>query len=262
MKDMKRDFFAAFIVACVTSLIWIVNPMPGWSEIVHATCPQPVKMISSTPGHGTTGVPVDTTITITWDKAALQTLSDSIRDLKPVLESINIAGGRYRMGTLLTTEWGIGGTVAWEDNKEIITPEAPLEPGTQYRVWTYLYMTIRNEAMENCHRIGGEIIFKTSGAPPEDGNPVRSFDLSLLYHGDEFGKATVRGPVTSLNQPLHVITIQDKSRGPVNLVVYEGTPVLRQGGLVPFESLRAGDIIEVSVIGGRASMVVLLDVER
>ena len=29
------------------------------------------------------------------------------------------------MGTLLTTEWGIGGTVSWKDSQEIITPEAP-----------------------------------------------------------------------------------------------------------------------------------------
>ena len=71
----------------------------------------------------------------------------------------------------------------------------------------------------------------------------------------------IRGPVTSLNLPLYVITVWDKSRGPVNLVVYEGTPVLRKGGIVPMENLRIGEIVEVTVTGGRASMLILLDVE-
>jgi len=240
----------------------ILVPVTGWAEMVHAECPPVIRMISSIPANGSSGVSVDTPITITWDKETLQILSDRLRDLKPALESINIAGGRYRMGTLLTTEWGIGGKAVSEGDQEVITPEAPLEPGTQYRVWTYLYMTIRNDKMESCPRIGGEIFFKTAGEPPEDGNPVRGLDLSTLYHGDEFGKATLQGSLTDLNLPLRVMTIRDKSKGPVRLIVYEGTPILKQEMMVSMEVLRTGDVMEVTLTGGRVSTVILLDVER
>ena len=166
------------------------------------------------------------------------------------------------MGTLLTTEWGIGGKAVWEGDQEVITPEAPLEPGTQYRVWTYLYMTIRNDKMEYCPRMGGEIIFKTAGEPPEDGNPVRGLYLSTLYHGNESGKAILQGSLTDLNLPLRVITIRDKAIGPVRLIVYEGTPLLRQGSMVTLDSLQSGDMMEVILTGGRVSSVILLDVEH
>ncbi|MBI5406366.1 MAG: Ig-like domain-containing protein [Nitrospirae bacterium] len=246
----------------VLGILGILGPMTGWAEMVHAECPPVIRMISSSPASGSSGVSVDTPITITWDKETLQILSDRLRDLRPALESVNIAGGRYRMGTLLTTEWGIGGKAAWEDDREVITPEAPLEPGTQYRVWTYLYMTIRNDKMEYCPRMGGEIIFKTAGEPPEDGNPVRGLDLSALYHGDEFGKAILQGSLTDLNLPLRVLTIRDKAIGPVRLIVYEGTPLLRQGSMVTLDSLRSGDMMEVTLTGGRVSSVILLDVEH
>jgi len=240
----------------------ILVPVTVWAEMVYAECPPVIRMISSNPAKGSSGIAVDKPITITWDKETLQVLTDRIRDLKPALESINIAGGRYRMGTLLTTEWGIGGKAVLEDNQEVVTPEAPLEPGTQYRVWTYLYMMIRNNAMEHCPRIGGEIIFKTAGKPPEDGNPVRGLDLSALYHGDEFGRATLQGPLTDLNLSLRVMTIRDRSMGPVRVVVYEGTPILKQGMMISMETLQLGDMTEVTLTGGRLSTVVLLDVER
>src|SRR4030065_49605 len=93
----------------VLGILGILGPMTGWAEMVHAECPPVIRMISSSPANGSSGVSVDTPITITWDKETLQILSDHLRDLRPALESINIAGGRYRMGTLLTPEWGIGG---------------------------------------------------------------------------------------------------------------------------------------------------------
>ena len=252
----------SFVIISVIFSFWIAGPIPGRSEIVHAICPPVIQLISSSPGPGSNTASVDLPITITWDKTILQNLSDNVRDLKPALESINIAGGRYGIGTLLTTEWGIGGNVVWEDNKEVITPEAPLEPGTQYRVWTYLYMTMRNDKVEYCPGIGGEIIFRTAGVPAEDGKAIRTFDLANLYHGDEFGRALVRGSVTNLNLPLRVVTVKDKSRGTVNLVVYDGTPLMRQGNMLSLNSIKVGDIIEVTVTGGRVSMVILLDVEQ
>ena len=254
----RNSLVIIFAVVAVS----IVSPITGQSEMVYAVCPPVIKMISSSPGHRATDVPVDVTITLEWDKTILQNLSDNIRDLKPALESINIAGGRYGIGTLLTTEWGIGGNVVWEDNKEVITPEAPLEPGTQYRVWTYLYMTMRNDKIEYCPGIGGEVIFRTAGVPAEDIRPIRNFDLSSLYHGDEFGRALIQGPVTNLNLALRVVTVKDKSRGTLNLVVYDGTPLMRQGNMLSLNSIKVGDIIEVTVTGGRVSMIVLLDVEH
>src|SRR3989304_8190008 len=119
-------------------------------------------------------------------------------------------------------------------------------------------MTIRNDKMEYCSRMGGEIIFKTAGEPPEDGNPVRGLDLSALYHGDESGKAILQGLLTDLNLPLRVLTIRDKAIGPVRLIVYEGTPLLRQGSMVTLDSLQSGDMMEVILTGGRGGPVFLL----
>src|SRR3972149_8592806 len=149
----------------------ILVPVTVWAEMVYAECPPVIRMISSNPAKGSSGIAVDKPITITWDKETLQILSDRLRDLNPALESINIAGGRYRMGTLLTTEWGIGGKAVSEGDQEVITPEAPLEPGTQYRVWTYLYMTIRNDKMESCPRIGGGVFFMSARGTPDRGEP-------------------------------------------------------------------------------------------
>ena len=254
-----RNILSAIIT--MGFLLWIEFSSDCRSEIIPAVCPPVLKMIGSDPAHNASGVSVAAPIIITLERESLQTLTDNVRDLKPVLESVNIAGGRYGMGTLLTTEWGIGGGVRWEDNIEVITPEKPLEPGTQYRVWTYLYMTIRNKVIEHCPGIGGDIIFRTDGIPPEDMNPVRSFDLSTLYHGDEHGKATLKGVVADINFRLRVISIRDGEKGLLNMVLYEGTPLMRLGEFFSLESLRLGNAVEVSFTGGRVSMVVLLDVE-
>jgi hypothetical protein len=191
-------------------------------------------------------------ITLTWDKKTLEILSVQLRDLKQALESINIAGGRYGMGILLTTEWGIGGHATWDDNREVIIPEAPLEPGTQYRVWIYIYQTIRNDEIIQCPRVGGEIVFRTAGVAPEDKNPIRNVDLSVLYEGDVKGMGSVRGPITAVSSSLKLLMIRDRTLGPVTFVVYEGTPIMREEEWLTFENLRVGDRLEAEFMGGRA----------
>ena len=246
---MRHSYCTAVLI---TFSIFQLVLFSGTSLSAEVACPQPLKMVSSSPRHLSEGVSTDGTIIITWDKAALENLSEGLRDLKPVLESVNIAGGRYGMGTLLTTEWGIGGTVSWKDNVETITPEAPLEPGTQYRLWTYLYLTIRDDKPQSCARIGGEVIFKTSGAPPDDGNTVRNIDLSKIYHGDEYGHGDITGNVKELNPALDLMTVDDIKKGRVSVVIYKGAPVLKEGQFVPFGMIQVGDKVSVRFTGGRA----------
>jgi len=247
--QVKHRFFNTIIIIICISHIALFSVHGVFAEVA---CPQPLKMVSSSPVHLSEGVSTDGTIIITWDKAALENLSEGLRDLKPVLESVNIAGGRYGMGTLLTTEWGIGGTVSWKDNVETITPEAPLEPGTQYRLWTYLYLTINDGKPQSCAGIGGEVVFKTSGTTPDDGNPVRNIDLSKIYHGDEYGHGDITGNVKELNPALDVMTVDDIKKGRVSVVIYKGVPVLKEGQFVPFGMIQVGDKVSVRFTGGRA----------
>jgi hypothetical protein len=228
---------------------------PGFGALALVACPPALKIVSSDPAPGAVRVAVDGKIVILWDKTGLESLTEGLRDLKPSLDSINIAGGRYGMGTLLTTEWGVGGTVEWKENQEIITPEKPLEPGTQYRVWTYLYMTIRNDQVEPCPKIGAEIVFTTAGNSPADGNPVREIDLSGLYEGDDRGIGHLHGTIKTLQKTLHLVTLREETLGTLTWVAYEGTPILLGGEMVPFDRLKAGDVIDVTFSGGRVGLI-------
>ncbi|MDD5434414.1 MAG: Ig-like domain-containing protein [Nitrospira sp.] len=252
MNTLRKIFFVLSFSLCT---VLLVNPAQGEDSLDYVKCPPVIKITSSIPANSSTGNPVDAPIVINWDSAVLGYLTNGLRDLKPALDSINIAGGRYGTGTLLTTEWGIGGNVQWDSGKEIITTEAPLETGTQYRVWTYLYLTLRNEKVIHCRRIGGEIIFRTAGKPPEDGNPVRTVDLSELYNGDERGDGTLRGPILNIEKSLRLITVKDSAMGKVNFVAYNGIPLMLKGDMVQIDKFKAGDIVEVTFTGGRAVMV-------
>lgn len=246
---MKHGSLYIVIIILCMSHIALFSGQGVYAEVA---CPSPLKIVSSSPRHLSEGASTEGTVIITWDKATLDTLTEGLRDLKPALESVNIAGGRYGMGTLLTSEWGIGGTVSWKDNEETITPETLLEPGTQYRFWTYLYLTIRDGKPQSCARIGGEVVFKTSGTPPDDGNPVRTIDLSKIYHGDEYGHGDITGNVKELNPALDLMTVDDMKKGKVSVVIYKGVPVLKEGKFIPFEMIQVGDTASVRFIGGRA----------
>lgn len=209
-------------------------------------------MVASSPRNHSEGASTEGPVVFTWDRKTLENLTEGLRDLVPALESVNIAGGRYGMGTLLTTEWGIGGSVSWKENNEMITPEAPLEPGTQYKVWTYLYLTIRDGEPESCARVGGELVFKTAGIPEDDGNPVRKIDLSKIYHGDEYGRGDITGKVKELNPALGLITVDDAKAGNISVVIYKGIPILKEGKFVPFAMIQIGDKAAIRFTGGRA----------
>ncbi len=255
---VRRDLKAAFRVkysygtaVLITVSIFCVVLFSGQDVFAEVACPPPLKMVSSSPRHLSEGASTEGPVIMSWDNETLETLSDGLRDLKPALESVNIAGGRYGMGTLLTTEWGIGGTVSWKENVETITPEAPLEPGTQYRLWTYLYLTIRDGKSEACARIGGEVVFKTAGIAPDDGNPVRKIDLSGIYHGDKYGQGDIHGRVTGLNSALGLLSVDDEKAGRVSLIIYKGIPVFRNGEFTTFDKIQVGDKVAARFTGGR-----------
>ncbi|MBI5192593.1 MAG: Ig-like domain-containing protein [Nitrospirae bacterium] len=251
MKLLRKIFFILFPILLLAS----GNVAWGVEGLNNVKCPQVVKIISSSPANNSKDNSIDSSIVITWDDGVMDYLTNGLRDLKPALDSINISGGRYRMGTLLTTEWGIGGNVVWDGKKEIIKPDAPLEPGTQYRLWTYLYLTLRNDKVLHCPRIGGEVVFTTEGKAPEDGNPVRNIDLSSLYNGDERGNGNISGPILSIEGSLRLITVKDQSMGKVSFVAYKEIPLMQKGEMVQIDKFKAGDMVEVTFTGGRAVMV-------
>ncbi len=215
-----------------------------------AACPPSVKIISSQPANNSKNADPALPIVITWDKTTFA-LSTGVYDYKPNLESVNIAGGRYGLGALLTTEWGIGGTAAWEGDKETITPEALLEPGTQYKVWTYTYTS----GSEICPTIGSEIVFVTAGTSPDDNKPVRKFDLTTLYHGNETGSGKVEGEIVELNNDLHVITVKEGYLKKTNMILYEGVMVMRNSVFSSAAALMVGDKITGEFMGGRLFMI-------
>lgn len=236
---MKKLFYVFILVA---PLIYLSLP-------AYAICPQPVKIESSLPPNKSKSADPASPIVITWDKTIHA--SEGVDDYKPMLESINMTGGRYGLGTLLTTEWGVGGKVTWDGDKETITPESPFEPGTQYRVWTYIYTS----GHEVCPAYGGEIVFVTAGEPPDDKNPIRKFDLTTLYYGDEMGAGKIEGEITAINNDIHVITMKENFLKNVNIVLYEGIMVMRNGNFSSPSALKVGDKVSGDFMGGRLYMI-------
>ena len=220
------------------------------ASFIYAACTPPVKIISSSPADRSKGAGTSAPVVIVWDKTT-HTLPAGTHDYKPMLESMNIAGGRYKLGVLLTTEWGAGGKVAWEGDKETITPEAPLEPGTQYKLWTYTYTS----GVEGCPAYGGEIVFVTAGEPPQDNNPVRNIDISTIYHGNEQGSGKIEGEIIAFNDELKVMTVKESFMKSINVILYDGLMVMRNGSFAMPSNLKVGDKITGDFMGGRLYMI-------
>lgn len=216
----------------------------------YAACPPPVKIVSSTPSDKSKSADPAAPIVIVWDKTT-HNLPTGIHDYKPMLESINIAGGRYKLGALLTTEWGAGGKVSWDRDKETITPEAPLEPGTQYKLWTYTYTS----GDEVCPVYGGEIVFVTTGDTPQDNNPIRKIDITTIYHGNEQGAGKIEGEITVINDELKVITVKESFMKSINVILYDGLMVMRNGNFDMPSNLKVGEKITGDFMGGRLYMI-------
>ena len=231
-----------FVASFFLSILISYNP-------VYAECPPALKIISSQPSNKSKDADPSAPIIITWDKTT-HALSSGEYDYKTILESINIAGGRYGLGALLTTEWGVGGKVEWNGNKQTITPEAQLEPGTQYMVWTYTYTS----GMEVCPKLGGEIIFVTSGASPDDNKPVRKFDLSNLYHGNETGSGKIEGEISAINDDFSIITIKENFLKSINVIIHEGIMITRNGNFGSPADVKIGDNVTGEFMGGRLYM--------
>lgn len=217
----------------------------------YAACTPAVKIISSVPADRSKGADPSAPVVIVWDKTTQTLPGGGTHDYKPMLESINIAGGRYKLGVLLTTEWGAGGKVEWDGNKETITTEAPLEPGTQYKLWTFTYTS----GVEECPAYGGEIVFITAGEPPQDNNPVRKIDISTIYHGNEQGAGKIEGEITALNDELKVITVKESFMKNINVILYDGLMLMRNGSIAMPSNLKVGDKITGDFMGGRLYMI-------
>jgi len=169
-------------------------------------------------------------------------------DFRPFLNAVNIAGGRYKLGRLLTSESGAGGTVEWHGAQMIITPEDALEPGTQYVVWVYKYISVNGVP---CPRLGNRLFFKTAGEPPKDGNPIREINLSSIWRGTTNGTQRLTGKVIRVHPTLNLVSLKTKEQGEIQIILDEGSLIMKGEKTLTKSELRPGDSVQAEFYGER-----------
>ncbi|HAS18346.1 MAG TPA: hypothetical protein DCR39_10900 [Nitrospiraceae bacterium] len=102
--------------------------------------------------------------------------------------------------------------------------------------------------------MGGEIIFVTSGASPDDNKPVRKFDLSNLYHGNETGSGKIEGEISAINDDFSIITIKENFLKSINVIIHEGIMITRNGNFGSPADVKIGDNVTGEFMGGRLYM--------
>lgn len=202
-------------------------------------------------------------ITIAWDRAVdMVPFTDpstgkkdtSPYDFRPFLGNVNIAGGRYGLGTLLAGQGSVGGTVTWDGAQMVIAPEAPLEPGTQYVVWVYKYISVDGNP---CPRLGNRLFFNTSGQAPNDGNPVRGVNLSAIWRGSTNGKQKLTGSVAGVHPILNIVSLDTKELGPITIIVDEGSLIMKEERILKKSDLKPGDAVQAEFFGERLTWILV-----
>jgi len=175
-------------------------------------------------------------------------------DFRPFLNAINIAGGRYKLGKLLTSDAGLGGKLEWQGAQMIIRPENPFEPGTQYVIWVYKY--ISNGGVP-CPRLGTRLIFKTSGTAPQDGNPIREINLSGIWRGTSNGMQRLNGTVTGVHPKLNLVSLDTIEQGPIQIILDEGSLIMKGDKILTRADLKEGDAIQAEFYGERLTWILV-----
>lgn len=175
-------------------------------------------------------------------------------DFRPFLDAVNIAGGRYKLGRLLTSPAGVGGEVKWQGAQMIITPEAPLEPGTQYMVWVFKYISVEGVP---CPRLGRRLFFKTAGDPPKDGNPIREVNLSAIWRGTTNGSQRLTGTVTGVHPTLNLVSLNTKEQGPIQIILDEGSMIMKGDKVLTKSDLKKGDPVQAEFYGERLTWILV-----
>lgn len=175
-------------------------------------------------------------------------------DFRWFLDSVNAAGGRYGLGTILTGAFGVGGTVKWQGAQMIITPEAPLEPGTQYLFWVYKYISISGVP---CPRLGTRLFFKTAGDAPKDGNPIREVNLSAVWRGTTNGMQRLTGSVTSVHPVLDIISLDTHEQGKIQILLDSGSFLMKGEKVLSKSELRPGDAVQAEFYGERLTWILV-----
>jgi hypothetical protein len=175
-------------------------------------------------------------------------------DFRPFLNSINIAGGRYGLGALLTGMGSSGGTVEWQGAQMIITPDAPLEPGTQYVIWVYKYISVGGTP---CPRLGRSLFFKTAGEPPKDGNPIREINLSAIWRGSTNGMQRLNGTITSVHPSLNLVSLNTKELGPLQIILDEGSLLMKGDRMLTKPDLKPGAAVQAEFFGERLTWILV-----
>lgn len=175
-------------------------------------------------------------------------------DFRPFLNAVNIAGGRYKLGRLLTSEAGVGGTVEWQGAQMTVRPEDPLEPGTQYVVWVYKYISMEGIP---CPRLGHRLFFKTAGKPPKDGNPIRNINLSAIWRGTTNGAQRLTGTVVSVHPTLNLVSLKTKEQGAIQIILDEGSLIMKGEKTLTKSDLKPGDAVQAEFYGERLTWILV-----
>ncbi len=253
---MTRRFIREIGVVFTVAVLFAV---PGWAAM---ECPTPPVMMAGANMQVAAHNPA-APIVVAWDRAVdMIPFVDPITgehqtaayDFRPILGSVNIAGGRYGLGTLLTTEWGAGGGVRWDGAQTIITPEVPLEPGTEYMIWVYKYISIQGAP---CPRIGNRLYLRTAGEPPQDGNPLRDIRLSSIWRGNSNGLQRLNGTIVSIHPRLNLVSIDTRELGPLQIVLDEGSLLMQGERLLTKEQLTPGAKFQLEFFGERLTWMLL-----
>lgn len=175
-------------------------------------------------------------------------------DFRPFLNNMNIAGGRYGLGTLLAGEGGLGGAVRWEGAQMVITPEAPFEPGTQYVIWVYKFISIDGV---QCPRLGNRLFFKTAGEAPNDGNPVRGVNLAAVWRGNSSGAQRLTGTIAGVHPVLNIVSIDTRELGAITIVADEGSLIMKGERMLARTDLKPGDGVQAEFYGDRLTWILV-----
>ena len=175
-------------------------------------------------------------------------------DYRPFLNNVNIAGGRYGLGTLLAGAGGIGGTVEWDGAQMVITPEDTLEPGTQYVVWVYKYISVDGVP---CPRLGNRLFFKTAGEPPKDGNPIREVNLPSIWRGNSNGAQRLTGTIGGIHPKLNLVSLESKEYGPIQILVDEGAMIMHGEKVLARTDLMPGMAFQAEFFGERLTSMLI-----
>ncbi|MBI3995680.1 MAG: hypothetical protein HY349_06880, partial [Nitrospirae bacterium] len=125
---------------------------------------------------------------------------------------------------------------------------APLEPGTQYVLWVFKYISMGGEP---CPRLGSRVFIKTAGEAPKDGNPIREINLSAVWRGSTNGMQRLTGTVTDVHPKLEIVSLDTQEQGKIQIILDDGSFIMKGEKVLGKSDLKPGDSVQAEFFGER-----------